>query len=67
MRLTNTDCYGCKYQHNLQCVKNGVCTGVIPYENYVSTTSVPNYIPANTTTMPNEIEINGVKYRRVEE
>lgn len=66
MKQTNTGCYGCKYNYNWQCIKEGVCTGVVPYENYLSSTSKPNYIPANTPVMPDELEINGVKYRRAE-
>ena len=66
MRQTYTGCYGCKYNHNWQCIKDGICTGVVPYKNYLSTTSTPNYIPANTSIMPDEIEINGVKYKKVE-
>ena len=66
MRQTNTDCYGCEYNHNQQCIKDGFCTGVVPYKNYASSTSTPNYIPVNTT-VPDEIEINGVKYKKVEE
>lgn len=67
MRQTNANCYNCKYNYNGQCIKDGFCMGVVPYETYVSTTSTPNYIPANTTILPDEIEINGVKYRRVKE
>lgn len=66
MKEINTGCHGCKYNYNWQCIKDGICTGVVPYETYLSNTSEPNYIPANTSIMPNELEINGVKYRRVE-
>lgn len=67
MRQTNTGCYECKYNYNWQCIKDGICTGPVPYETYVSTTSEPSYIPANTSIMPDELEINGVKYRRVKD
>ena len=67
MRQTNANCYNCKYNHNGQCIKDGFCTGVVPYKNYLSIKSTQNYIPANTTILPDEIEINGVKYRKVEE
>jgi hypothetical protein len=67
MRQTHTGCYGCKYNYDRQCTKDGVCTGVEPHENWVPITSEPVYIPTNTTTLPDEIEINGVKYRRVKE
>lgn len=66
MREPDMGCYGCKYNRNWQCVKDGFCTGVVPYETYASATSTPNYIPMNTTP-PDEIEINGVKYKKVEE
>lgn len=67
MNRINTGCYGCKYNRYWQCVKDGICTGVVSYETYVSTTSEPNYIPANTSIMPEELEINGVKYRKVKD
>lgn len=67
MKITNTDCYGCKYNHNWQCVKDGICTGRETFPSYVSGTIAPNYTPANTPIMPDEIEINGVKYRKVKE
>ena len=66
MRRVNTGCYGCKYNYDWQCVKDGACTGVVPHKTYASTSSVPTYIPANTSIMPDELEINGIKYRRVE-
>ena len=79
MRQTNTGCYECKYNYNWQCIKVGICTGPVPYETYVPTTSEPSYIPANTSMsepsyipantsiMPDELVINGIKYRRVED
>lgn len=66
MNQINTGCYDCKYNYNWQCIKNGICTGPVGYETYGSTTSEPNYIPANNSIMPNELEINGIKYRKVE-
>ena len=64
MKQTNTGCYGCKYNCNWKCVKEGACTGVIPYEIYASTASAPNYIPANISIMPDEqlvIELKKIK------
>lgn len=66
MKQTNTGCYGCKYNYNWRCIKEGICTGVIPYETYLSSSNIPNYIPTNTSIMPDELEINGVKYKKVE-
>lgn len=69
MRLTHTGCYGCIYNDNTFsiCHKHGECTGIVPYPTSVSTTSVPNYARlANTSVIPDEIEVNGVKYRKVE-
>lgn len=66
MNRINTGCYGCKYNYNWLCVKDSICTGPVPYETYVSTTSEPSYIPANTPIMPEELVINGIKYRRIE-
>ena len=73
MRLTHTGCYGCIYNDNTFsiCRKDGDCTGKTPYPTSASTTSAPTYVsnctrPANTSVMPDEIEINGVKYRKVE-
>lgn len=73
MRFTHTSCYGCIYKDNTFaiCLKDGECTGKTFYPTSVSTTSVPNYVsnctrPANTSVMPDEIEMNGVKYRKVE-
>ena len=67
MRQISTGCYGCRYNSNWACVKEGVCTGNEPYKTYVSTTSKPNYILANTPIMPDELTINGVKYRKVKD
>ena len=67
MKQTNTGCYGCKYNYNWQCIKGDNCTGPVRRETYLSNTSKPSYIPANTSIMPDELEINGVKYRRVNE
>ena len=67
MNQINTDCYGCKYNYNWRCIKDGICTGTVPYETYVSHISETNYIPANTSIMPEELEINGVKYRKVKD
>ena len=67
MRQTNIGCDECKYNYNYQCTKDGICTGPVRYETYVSTTSAPNYIPANTSIMPDELVINGVKYRRIKD
>lgn len=63
----NSGCYGCKHNHNWQCIKDGICTGSVKYETISSNTSNPNYIPANTSIMSDELEINGIKYRRVNE
>ena len=65
MRQINTGCYGCKYNCNWFCVKDGVCTGCVPFDTYVSNMSEQNYIPANTSIMPDELVINGVKYKKV--
>lgn len=67
MRQISTGCYGCRYNYNWRCIKDGVCTGNEPYETYVSTTSEPNFIPTNTPVMPDELVINGVKYRKVKD
>lgn len=66
MRLTGTGCWGCEYNwYDGICKKDGVCAGVEPFPTYISTsTSPPQTI---SPKMPEEIEINGVKYRRVEE
>lgn len=66
MNQINTGCYECKYNYNWRCVKDGICTGPVRYETYVSTTSEPSYIPANTPILPDELVINGVKYKKVE-
>lgn len=66
MRQTHSGCYGCKYNYNWKCIKDGVCTRVTPYETVETISGEPIYIPANTTILPDEIEINGVKYRRVD-
>lgn len=67
MKRTNIDCDACKYNYNYVCTKEGVCTGPVRYETYLSTTSEPSYIPANTSIMPDELVINGIKYRRVKD
>ncbi len=67
MNPIKTGCFGCKYNYNWRCIKESICTGNVGYETYVSNISETNYIPANTSIMPDELEINGVKYRRVEE
>lgn len=67
MNQINTDCFGCKYNRYWRCVKDGICTGPIAYETYVSHISETNYIPSNTSIMPDELIINNVKYRRVED
>lgn len=66
MRQTDSGCYGCKYNYNWQCTKDGVCTGVVPCKTYLSNQSASDCVPENTFIMPDELEINGVKYRRVE-
>lgn len=63
----NTGCSECKYNYNWQCTKYGICTGPVRYETYSSNTSNPNYIPANTSILSDKLEINGVKYKRVNE
>lgn len=65
MRRTNIGCDVCRYNCNFQCTKDGICTGPVRYETYASTTSEQNYVPANTSILPDELEINGVKYRRL--
>lgn len=68
MRITHTDCYGCRYSDTrwAYCRKDGECTGVIPYPTIVSTSSIADYTFAETSELPVELEINGVKYRKVE-
>lgn len=66
MNPIKTGCFGCKYNYNWRCIKESICTGTVPYETYTPNKSEPSYIPANTSIMPEELEINGVKYRRIE-
>ena len=66
MKQANIGCYGCKYHYNWLCIKDSICTGVVPYETSLSNIGVSNYIPANSPIMPDELEINGAKYRRID-
>lgn len=65
IRLVRTDCWGCRYNGwDGICKKDGVCNGVESYPTYATTSTSPLNIPKSE--MPYEIEINGIKYRRVD-
>lgn len=66
MRLVYTGCWGCRYSgYNGVCKKDGICKGTEPLPTYMSTSTSPSYIPKSE--LPEEIEIDRIKYRRVEE
>lgn len=64
VRLTHSGCYGCRYNMGYFCGKGEDCIGREFYPMEFSSTSNANKI-TQLTPLPEEIEINGVKYRRV--
>ena len=65
VRLTHSGCCGCRYNMGYYCSKGEDCKGREFYPMEFSSTSNTNKI-IQSTPLPEEIEINGVKYRRVE-
>lgn len=66
VRFTHIGCYGCRYNMGYYCSKGEDCIGREPYPMELSLTSNQNKI-IQPTPFPEEIEINGIKYRRVNE
>lgn len=65
MNQINIGCYGCRYNMGYYCSKVEVCTGRKFFPTELSTSNANKII--QPTPFPEEIEINGVKYRRVED